>query len=662
MEHDSHKNGQHRKPWWARVLQGRYSRIALIVVLLLASGIWIWLQVQRTTSRQVTLHYSAFRHEVRAGNVREVTVSGSRIQGLLKNPQALADRGERPDHDEFITYIPSFGDQGLLDLLESEGVQVITTADDSAAARNALLGVVPATLLLSGALYLMFGVNRTGRSLFTVGRSRARVFDNSTSSVGFDDVAGAATAKAELQEIIAFLRDPAHFQRLGGQIPKGVLLVGPPGTGKTLLARAVAGEAHAPFFSISGSDFMEMFVGVGASRVRDLFREAAKSAPSIIFIDELDSIGQRREASQSGAQDERAQTLNQLLSEMDGFERAESVIVIGATNRPDVLDPALLRPGRFDRRVTVDLPSLSDRLEILKVHSRHKPLAPSVDLEAYARGTSGFSGADLENLLNEAALLAARKNKSVIECNDLEDARDKVMMGLARENLGLTPEDLRVLSYHEAGHAVVAVVLPHTDPVYKVTVVPRGHAMGVTQMMPEREKYVHTREYVLDMMAMMMGGRAAEELVLGTATTGAEKDLKEATRLARKMVLDWGMGPTLGNVAMGGVQRHMYLGDGHSTREYSEATAREIDDEVRAILASSYERAVDALREHRDGLDAVAQALLDNEQITGEEVLRLVRECDDCDMKQRSGLESPVQGAGLVLGPEPDNEMRSGAA
>ncbi len=459
-----------------------------------------------------------------------------------------------------------------------------------------------------------------------VGKSRAHLYRRSKESITFKDVAGAQGAKRELEEIVEFLRDPSRFQKLGGTIPKGVLLVGPPGTGKTLLARAVAGEANVPFFSITGSDFMEMFVGVGASRVRDLFEEAKKASPAIIFIDELDSIGRRRGAGIGGGHDEREQTLNQLLSEMDGFEPNEDIIVMAATNRPDILDPALLRPGRFDRHVTVDLPTLKDRLDILKIHSRNKPLAADVDLEGIARGTPGFSGADLENLLNEAALLAARKGKDKIQMEDIEDARDKVMLGLERGNLGLSKEEYKLLAYHEGGHAIVAVFTPNAEPLHKVTIVPRGHAMGVTQQLPEREKYIYPREYILDRLAVMMGGRVAEELVMGTATSGAENDLKQATQLARKMVLDWGMSEKFRQTAYGGPHEQVFLGEEIAQRrEYSETTAYEIDQEVKKILNEAYEHAQKILTEHREGLDQLVNMLLEHEEVSGQEVQQLLK-------------------------------------
>jgi cell division protease FtsH len=425
--------------------------------------------------------------------------------------------------------------------------------------------------------------------------------------------------------VIEYLRNPSRFEKLGGEIPKGVLLVGPPGTGKTLLARAVAGEARVPFFSITGSNFMEMFVGVGASRVRDLFKEAKRSSPSIVFIDELDSIGRRRGAGLGGGHDEREQTLNQLLSEMDGFQPNEDVIIIAATNRPDILDPALLRAGRFDRRITVDLPAMQDRKAILQIHARNKPLAEDVDLERIARGTPGFSGADLENLLNEAALHAARRKATSITHEDIEVARDKLLLGLERENLGLTEEECRLMAYHEAGHAILAALLPHADPIHKVTIVPRGRAMGVTQQLPEKDKYVYPREYILDRLTVMMGGRAAEQMVFKTSTSGASNDLKQATQLARKMVLDWGMSDKFAQMALGGQRQQVFLGEEIAhRREYSEDTAREVDEEIRAILKNTYQRAVEILEEHRQEMDELVDILIEKEEIPGAEVMKLV--------------------------------------
>lgn len=576
------------------------------------------------------LSYSSFRDQLEAGNVDKVTVEGEKISGEFKKPLKEKDpqhKGKEVSYKNFYTYLPSFGDDKLLSLLQAQKVDIVTEPEKNVSWWGRLLtGFLP-FLLLIGLGVLLFRRFRggLGQGIFSMGASRAHLYDREKQKITFDNVAGDHGAKTELQEIIGFLRDPSRFQRLGGRTPKGVLLIGPPGTGKTLLARAVAGEADVPFFSITGSDFMEVFVGVGASRVRSMFTDAKKMAPSIIFIDELDSIGRQRGAGIGGGNDEREQTLNQILSELDGFEPNENVIVIAATNRPDILDSALLRPGRFDRRITVDLPSLNDRVEILKIHSRNKPLAKNVDLEEVARGTPGFSGADLENLLNEAAILAARKNKKKIGPKDVDEATDKILMGLERENLAITDEERRILAYHEAGHSVVAVVLPNTDPIHKVTIVPRGMAMGVTQQLPEKEKYIYPKEYMLDRLAVMMGGRAAEEVVQGTATSGAAEDLKQATRLARKMVLEWGMSETLGQMALGDGHENVFLGhEIAQRREYSEATAREVDVEIKKILKQAYDQAVKVLKNHRSGLDRVAQDLIEKEEITGKRVIELV--------------------------------------
>jgi cell division protease FtsH len=527
---------------------------------------------------------------------------------------------------EFITFLPSFGDDELLSLLEDHNVSLTVMPVSDISFWAIVFSLLPILFIIGLFYFISRRMQQQGQSLFAFGRNRATLFDREHVQTTFDDVAGLEGAKTELREIIEYLKEPERVQRLGGEAPKGILLIGPPGTGKTLLARAVAGEAEVPFYSMTGSDFMEMFVGVGASRVRNLFDDARQAAPCIIFIDELDSIGRRRGAGLGGGHDEREQTLNQLLSEMDGFEPNENIVVIAATNRPDILDPALLRPGRFDRRVTVDLPTLKAREAILEIHARHKPLADDIDFERLARGTPGFSGADLENLLNEAALLAARERKEQIEWADIEDARDKIMMGLKREGLMLTEEECELIAYHEAGHAVLAAVLPHADPLHKVTIVPRGRAMGVTQQLPEKEKYIYPREYLLDRLAVMMGGRAAEEMQFKTATSGAENDLKQATHLARQMVLDWGMSEKLGHMALGGQSQQVFLGEQltHS-REYSELTAREVDEEVGAILTTAYDRAVENLETHRQGLEQVAQTLLEREEVPGKEVEALLK-------------------------------------
>lgn len=617
-------------------LEGRFRRVGcgtrgifvwLLLGLAVASVVWGPLSERFDSKPRIA--YSRFREQVREGNVRRITVTGREIEGeLVESAERTSDTGETEQYEAFTTYLPSFGDDELLSLLESEGVELDSQPESEFSLLDLLINFLP-LIAVVGFGYLLFSQMRSrgqdAFSIFSMRESQAELYDRRKEHTTFEDVAGLGGPKTELREIIAFLKEPERFERLGGEIPTGVLLVGPPGTGKTLLARAVAGEAEVPFFSITGSNFMEMFVGVGASRVRDLFEEAKKASPSIVFIDELDSIGRRRGAGVGGGHDEREQTLNQLLAEMDGFAPHEDVIVMAATNRPDILDQALLRPGRFDRRITVDLPTLRDRVEILRIHARGKKLAEDVELERVARGTPGFSGADLENLLNEAALLAARKDKEAVEAEDIEEARDKVMMGLQRESVALTDEECQLLAYHEGGHAVLAAVLPHSDPIHKVTIVPRGRAMGVTQQLPERERYVYHREYMLDRLAVMMGGRASEDLVLNTKTSGAEEDLRQATTLARKMVLSWGMSDRLGHLAFGGRQEQVFLGEELAQRrEYSEQTAREVDEEIKTILDSAYQRAIETLQQHRGALDRLAEALLEKEEISGERVLEII--------------------------------------
>ncbi len=591
------------------------------------------------------LPYSTFKNEVRGENVVEVTLQGPKITGTLQAPIQEVSEGDTVQVTDFYTFAPAMGDEALLGLLESHRVEVSTLpARDTSWFELFLFGVLPFVIL--GA-FILFSMRRSAgmaRSLFSMGRSSARKYEKEDSATTFQDVAGAKGAKRELREVVEFLKEPGRFHELGAEVPKGVLLVGPPGTGKTLLARAVAGEAEVSFFIITGSDFMEMFVGVGAKRVRDLFKKAKDATPSIIFIDELDSIGRHRGAGLGGGHDEREQTLNQLLSEMDGFEPAESVVVLAATNRPDILDPALLRPGRFDRRIAVHLPSTKERLEILRLHAKTKPLDPEVDLEPLARGTPGFSGADLKNLLNEAALSAARRKQSQIGIRDLEAARDRILMGLKREGLALTEEELSLLAYHEGGHAVVAAALPNTDPVHKVTIIPRGRAMGSTHQLPEKERYLWRREDLLDRLAMTLGGRAAEALVFDSFTSGAEDDLEKATKLARQMVLRWGMSPELGPFASGGPQEQVFLGEEIARqRDHSEETAREADQAVRRILDGAWERATETLEAHRHALDGVAELLLEREEITGREVEDFLgieeREEDDSEETRLSRKE-----------------------
>jgi cell division protease FtsH len=623
--------------------QGPASHWTLILwlfILFILLGPWL---ASLFSPKGFAISYSTFRSQLEAGNVEKIVVQGEKISGELKKPaQEKTADGKSTSYKQFLTYVPSFGDDKLLSLLEAQKVDVVTQPrKDMSWWGDILAGMLPFLILIGiGAFLLRRGGLGGSQGIFSFVGSRAHLYERGKERTTFRDVAGAHGAKIELQEIIEYLRDPARIQRLGGKAPKGVLLIGPPGTGKTLLARAVAGEADVPFMSITGSDFVELFVGVGASRVRNLFVEAKKIAPAIIFIDELDSVGHKRGVSIAGGQDEREHTLNQLLSELDGFEPNQHVVVMAATNRPDVLDPALLRPGRFDRRITVDLPTLKDRLEILKIHARDKPLADDVDLEEVARGTPGFSGADLENLLNEAAILAARRNRDKVSRKDVDDAIDKILMGLERENIAITTQERRLVAYHEGGHAVVAAVLPNTDPIHKVTIVPRGQAMGVTQQVPEREKYIYPRDYLLNRLAVMMGGRAAEQIVAGIVTSGAADDLKQATVLARRMVLEWGMGESLGQMAI--AENHDGMGYGLLPRpEYSEETARQVDEEIKRILKEAYDRAIEVLREHRDGLDRVAKDLLEKEEIPGKEVLALVGV-----VRPQVPLEEVISGSG----------------
>ena len=628
--------------------KGRQSFLLWFVLMSLAM-FWMWSLLEGGTSTEIS--YSTFLRQLDSGKVEQVVVTGQEIQGTLSEPDMrITAQEDSVMYTEFLTYVPSFGDEALMQTLEEQGVEVVTQPESDFNWWIVILMGLPFILFLLLGYVFFSRIQSQGQSLFSINKSRAKLYDREQATTTFDDVAGAEGAKEELEEIVTYLANPEAIEQLGGKIPKGVLLIGPPGTGKTLLARAVAGEAGVPFFSITGSDFMEMFVGVGASRVRDLFKDAKESSPSIIFIDELDSIGRRRGAGLGGGHDEREQTLNQLLSELDGFEPTVNVIVMAATNRPDILDPALLRPGRFDRRVTVDLPTQRDRVEILQIHAREKPLSEDVDLERVARGTPGFSGADLENLLNEAALLAAREQLNQIEHRHVGEAIDKIMMGLERKGLVLTDDERRMLAYHEAGHALVAAVLEHADPVHKVTIVPRGRAMGVTQQLPERDKYIYRKEYMLDRLAVMMGGRAAEDLIFSSATSGAENDLLQVIRLSRKMVLDWGMSDRFRNIAFGGQPEQMFLGEQISQRrEYSEDTAREVDGAIEKIIETAYGTAMDMLRKHRAALDRIAEGLLDREEMPGDEVLEIIG-LDRAEAEPDSAVTAGSNGTGEISG------------
>jgi len=602
--------------------------LAIWVVISTLVVLWLWSILAGGTGDQPQIAYSTFRAELREGNVERVHVQGDRMEGELRESiERTLPSGETQRFSQFVTYIPSFQDDELMGMLESREVEVTTDPTSDFVWWPFLLSGLPLLLIviIGYFIYRRMSARGGGQGLFNIGQNQAKLQEETDEKTSFDDVAGVEGAKVELQEVVSFLKDPERFEKFGAEIPKGVLLVGPPGTGKTLLARAVAGEAGVSFYTITGSDFMEMFVGVGASRVRNMFKEARESAPCIIFIDELDSIGRKRGAGMGGGHDEREQTLNQLLSELDGFEPTESVIVMAATNRPDILDPALLRPGRFDRQITVDAPALKDRIAILKIHAKNKPISDDVDLGEVARGTPGFSGADLKNLLNEGALLAARKEKEEVEREDLEEARDKIIMGLERSGVVLEGEEKRMVAYHEAGHALLAAMLPNTDPVHKVTIVPRGRAMGVTQQMPDREQYIYRREYMLDRIAVIMGGRAAEDVVFNTATSGAENDFQQSTKLARSMVLRWGMSDRVGRMALDGSDGQIFLGEEMGKpREYSEQTARVADEEVRTILEDAYQRATTMLRENREALDRLADVLIEKEEVMGEEVLELL--------------------------------------
>ncbi|HMB40578.1 MAG TPA: ATP-dependent zinc metalloprotease FtsH [Balneolaceae bacterium] len=623
---DKKKNGQD-KP-------GKYSRWTnLILWMLFFTFLFLWINSPEggIFSPVPQIEYSEFREQLDQGNIEKVYVHGEEIRGELKKSVVLeATEEDTTEYENFITYLPSFGDDQLFQALEDQNVVVATEPESDFNWWNILFFGLPLLIFIYLGILFYQRMKSQGRGIFNIGKSKAKLQEPEKQDTRYDDVAGLDNAKKELREVIDFLKEPDRFEEIGAKLPKGILLVGPPGTGKTLLARAVAGEADVPFYSISGSDFMEMFVGVGAKRIRDMFKKAKERSPSIIFIDELDSIGRRRGAGLGGGHDEREQTLNQLLSELDGFEPTENVVVIAATNRPDILDKALLRPGRFDRRITVNIPTQKARLEILKIHAKNKQLADDVDMEDVARSTPGFSGADLENLLNEASLYAGREKRKKIKMEDIDKARDKVMMGLEREGVQIDSEEKKMLAYHEAGHALVAAVLPHSDPIHKVSIIPRGKAMGVTQQFPEKEKYIYRKEYLMDRLAVIMGGRAAEELVFETATSGAKDDLQQVAKLSRKMVLEWGMSERFQHLSFGGEEEEVFLGrDMSRKQEYSDSTAREIDEEVQKITKEAFNRALDTLKKHRDVLDNVAERLLEKEEIPGDEVKKLLNDSDD---------------------------------
>ena len=587
--------------------------IAVWVVILLSLGVLY--QVVRTASNGVKeedINFSAFMTKVEQGDVKDVTIAGSEVRGHYRAENAGFRTVVPPDYPDTIRS------------LREKGVNISVKDMTASSWQGYLLFFGPA-LLLVGFWFFMFRQMQTGgNKALSFGKSRARLLSMQQKKITFKDVAGVDEAKEELREIIEFLREAQKFQKLGGRIPKGVLLIGPPGTGKTLLARAVAGEANVPFFSISGSDFVEMFVGVGASRVRDLFEQGKKNAPCIIFIDEIDAVGRHRGAGLGGGHDEREQTLNQLLVEMDGFESNDGVILVAATNRPDVLDPALLRPGRFDRRVVVNRPDVRGREEILRVHTRKIPLNENVDLSVLARGTPGFSGADLANMVNESALLAARNNRKSVLMYDFELAKDKVMMGAERKSLLLTEEEKRNTAYHEAGHTLVAAKMPFADPLHKVTIIPRGMALGVTWQLPETDKHNYYKNQLETNIAILMGGRLAEELFLNTMSAGASNDIERATELARSMVCEWGMSE-LGPLAFGKKEEQIFLGrEIAQHRDFSEETARKIDEQVRLLVETGYNRAKKLMEDNRDALERIAHALLERETLESHEIKLLI--------------------------------------
>ena len=613
-----------------------------VIIGLLLIALFNMFQAPSNRGAQSRLAFSDFLAEVDRGQVSDVTIQGQNISGHMS------------DGRSFSTYAPN--DPGLVTKLTERNVRISAapTEDGSPSLLGVLLSWFPMLLLIGVWIFFMRQMQSGGGKAMGFGKSRARLLTEKVGRVTFDDVAGIDEAKMELQEIVEFLRDPQKFQRLGGKIPKGVLLVGPPGTGKTLLARAIAGEANVPFFTISGSDFVEMFVGVGASRVRDMFEQGKKNAPCIIFIDEIDAVGRHRGAGLGGGNDEREQTLNQLLVEMDGFEANEGVILIAATNRPDVLDPALLRPGRFDRQVVVPNPDVLGREKILKVHMRKVPIAPDVEAKIIARGTPGFSGADLANLVNEAALLAARKGKRMVTMIELEEAKDKVLMGAERRSMVMTEEEKRLTAYHEAGHALIALRVPGHDPLHKVTIIPRGRALGLTMSLPERDRYGYSKRELLARIVMMFGGRVAEDLIFGAEniTTGAGDDIRQATNLARRMVTEWGMSEKLGPLRYSENEEEVFLGHSVTQRKnISDATAKLIDEEIRELVEGGEKRARLILTEHLEDLHAIAKALLEHETLSADEIARLLKgekivRADYDDTPKDAGHRTSVPTAG----------------
>jgi cell division protease FtsH len=633
-------------------MNSNFRNLAIWVVIgLLLMALFNLFQNPGQSRRGNEISYSDFLAGVESGNVSEVTIAKHRISGAYRDKSST-----------FTTIAPE--DPNLVERLSKKGVKITARPpeEDVPSILGVLVNWFPMLLLIGVWIFFMRQMQSGGGRAMGFGKSKAKLLTERHGRVTFEDVAGVDEAKSDLQEIVEFLRDPQKFQRLGGRIPRGALLVGPPGTGKTLLARAIAGEANVPFFTISGSDFVEMFVGVGASRVRDMFEQAKKNAPCIIFIDEIDAVGRHRGAGLGGGNDEREQTLNQLLVEMDGFEANEGIILIAATNRPDVLDPALLRPGRFDRQIVVPNPDVAGREKILKVHMRKVPLAPDVDPKVIARGTPGFSGADLANLVNEAALLAARRNKRLVTQQEFEDSKDKVMMGAERRSMIMTEEEKLATAYHEGGHALVNMLVPGNDPLHKVTIIPRGRALGVTMSLPERDKLSYSKQWCEARIATMFGGRVAEQLIYGEdhLNTGASSDIMQATELARRMVTEWGMSERLGPLRYNENQQEVFLGHAITQRQnMSEDTAKLIDEEIRRIVTEGEKKAREVLFANRDKLEAITQALMEYETVNGEEVHglmrgeKIVRAVDDEETKGPAGPAVPAAGKMRPPRPEP---------
>lgn len=604
--------------------------LGLIIWIIVIVFIFMFFSNLFNFQKSAQISYSEFKNQVKEGNVEEVTIRGQKIKGNFKKPY----RGEKDErsYTTFQTVKPSVEDSNLINILETNQVNIKAKEETQSWLPTLLIFLLPWVLIIGYFVFMRKRMQsqmknfRGGGGFLNIGKSRAKRYKKSRSEVTYNHVAGLKNAKRDMQEIIEYLKNPKKFQELGAEIPKGILLIGPPGTGKTLLARACAGEAHVPFFSISGSEFIEMFVGVGASRVRDMFATAKKEAPSIIFIDELDSIGRARGTGLGGGHDEREQTLNQILSEMDGFSPHESVIVLSATNRPDVLDPALTRPGRFDRQITLEFPEKKAREKILKIHTQKVPLKKDVNLKNIAARTVGFSGADLKNLVNEAALLAGRKKKKRVSTQDFDQARDKILLGQEREDI-ISEEEKKIIAYHEAGHVLMAKLTPGADPVQKVTIIPRGRSLGATEQTPEEDRHNLKKEYLLNRIAVTLGGRAAEKLTFKDVSNGAYNDLKLVTNLARRMVTQWGMSEKLGPVTFSLGEQHLFLGrEMAQPRDFSEQTARIIDEEIQRIVSEMEERALHTLKENKDKLNKLAQALVENETLEKGDIDRLLSE------------------------------------